>query len=208
MIGLIMGPAGSGKGTQSEHICKKLNMAHMSSGDIFRIERTKDTPRGRMIRKLIDGGNLVPDDVTMEMVSEFIEEKGDVLMDGTPRNLFQAKVILERFGVDFVVVLDVSEEEVIRRLGKRRVCTATGKIFIDEHVSDKDIEECKSNGGEIVLRADDSDLDAIKKRLAIYREMTEPIINFFEEKNVRVIHINGEQSIDAVWKEIDSKLVN
>lgn len=208
MIGIIMGPAGSGKGTQAERICSDFGLVQFSTGDFFRKEKKKDTERGRLIKSIIDKGNLVPDDITMSIVKSFIDEHKNVLVDGTPRDLYQAKFIYENMGVDFVVVLEVSEEEVLKRMSKRRICTTTGKIYISDNVTQTDIDECTSAGGEIIMRKDDADSEAIKNRLNIYHEQTSPSIKFYEEKGVKVFHINGEQSIDDVYTDIKKELTS
>ena len=205
MIGLIMGPQGSGKGTQAERIEKEFGFKQLSTGDMMRAERAKDTERGRMIKELIDAGNLVPSDITSEMTHEEMIKYENVLLDGYPRSMDQTEYINKHFKVDFIILIDISEEETIKRLEKRRICTTTKKIFIADKITQADIDECTAAGGEIIQRDDDKP-EAIKHRLNIYHEQTRPVVDFFEKKGTPVFRIKGEQSIDDVWKDIKEKL--
>lgn len=205
MIGIIVGPQGSGKGTQAEFIQKEFGLYHFSTGDLLRAERAKGTELGNKIKEIIDAGNLVPDEITNEMLFNELKDHKSALLDGYPRSLSQAEYIIKHYSMGFIVVLEISEDETIKRLSKRRICTATKKIFIADKINDADIEECKAAGGEIIQRDDDKP-EAIKQRLSIYRQQTEPVINFYEQKGVPVLRIDGEQSIEDVWKEIKRKL--
>jgi len=206
MIGLIMGPQGCGKGTQAELIEKEFGIKQVSTGDLFREEREKDTKRGRMVKEIIDAGNLVPDEITNQMVLDALNNTPNILLDGSPRTLFQAQFVTEHVNVDFVIFLEISEEETVRRLGKRRICSATKKILIEDKITKKDIEECEAAGGEIITRDDDKP-QAIIKRLAIYHEKTQPIKKFLREKGIKVFEINGEQSIEDVFADV-KKAIN
>jgi len=205
MMGMIVGPQGSGKGTQAEFIQKEFSLDHFSTGDLLRAERAKGTELGNKIKALIDAGNLVPDEITNEMLFNELKNHKNVLLDGYPRSLSQAEYITKHYPMDFLVVLEISEDETIKRLSKRRICTATKKIFIADKITDADISECKVAGGEIIQRDDDKP-EAIKHRLSIYRQQTEPVINFYEQRGVHILRIDGEKSIEDVWKEIKEKL--
>ncbi|MCF7871922.1 nucleoside monophosphate kinase [Candidatus Woesearchaeota archaeon] len=199
-----MGPQGSGKGTQAELIERDYGFVQVSMGDLLREEVARCSELGLKIKALIDNGNLVPEDITYDLFKKRMSQIGDVLLDGIPRNLKQAEWIDEHFKVDFVLVLELSEEETVRRLEKRRICTASKKIFISDKITKEDVEECKAAGGEIIQRDDDKP-DAIKKRLQIYKEKTEPVISFFEGK-APIFRINGERSIDDVYADVKLKL--
>lgn len=205
MIGLIMGPQGCGKGTQAALIAKEFDIVHVSTGDLFRAEREKDTDRGRMVKETIDAGNLVPDEITNYMVLDAINENPNILLDGSPRTMFQAEFITKNKKIDFAIVIEIDEDETVKRLGKRRVCTATNKILISDLITQKDIDECEAAGGEIITRDDDKP-DAIKHRLQIYHEKTEPVLGFLLEKGVKIIRINGAQSIENVFEDIKMSL--
>lgn len=205
MIGLIMGPQGCGKGTQAKFIEKDCGYFSVSTGDIMRAEREKDTERGRMIKKLIDAGNLVPTELTNKLAHEEIEKHEKVLFDGYPRSLDQAEYLIKNFHIDFAVLIKISEEETVKRLSKRRICTATKKIFIADQITDEDLKECEKAGGEIVHRDDDKP-EAIKKRLQIYHDSTMPVIDFLRNENVPIIEINGEQSVEDVYADIKKEL--
>lgn len=205
MIGLIMGPQGCGKGTQAEKIVKEFNLAHVSTGDLFRAERAKDTERGRFVKETIDAGNLIPDDTTNQMVLDAINENPNILLDGSPRTLAQAEFLLDNKEIDFAIVIEIGKEETLNRLGKRRICTATKKILIDGQITEEDIKKCKEAGGEIIMRDDDKP-EAILHRLQIYHEKTEPILGFLEEKGVKILRINGEQAIEDVWNDVKEEL--
>ncbi len=205
MIMLIMGPQGSGKGTQAGLIAKEYGVRHVSMGDILREEAESETDLGRLLRDYMKEGRLIPDEINDELVRKVVENNKDLLLDGYPRNLHQAEHLMRIASVDCVIVVNIGDEEAVKRIGKRRICTATKKIFIDDHVTEEDVKECEAAGGKIVQREDDTP-EAVRKRLQIFHENTSPLIDFFREKGVRVVSVNGEQMIESVFSDIKKGL--
>jgi len=202
MIGLIMGPQGSGKGTQAELIEQDYNFKQVSMGDLLRIEKKENTEHGRLVKKIVDEGGLVPAEITNKLAAKAIKETENILFDGYPRSHEQADFLFENdFKMNFAIVIDLGEEETIKRISKRRICTATEKIFSVDNITEKDIEECREAGGEIIQRIDDTP-SAIKTRLGIYHTETKPVIQKLKQHGVPVFRINGEQSIEDVFKDI------
>lgn len=205
MIGLIAGPQGCGKGTQATLIEKEYGLKETSMGDLLREERAKDTEQAKQLREIMDRGDLVPNEITYRLLKNKIEELDNLLLDGFPRNMGQAEWLIENTKIDFMIIINVSEEETVKRLEKRRICTTTKKIFILDKITDEDKKECESAGGEIIQRDDDKP-QAIIHRLNVYKELTEPVEKFLEEKGIPAIRVNGEHSIEEVWKNIKEKL--
>lgn len=181
---VLFGPPGCGKGTQAARLKESLGVPHISTGDMFRDHKARQTDLGKRVQEIMDKGELVPDEVTNAMVRERLgrdDVKGGALLDGYPRNTDQAKEldgILSDLGraVDAVVVLEVSEEEVTRRL----------------------IERGKDSG-----RADDQDPATIRNRLEVYREQSEPCVAYYTEVRPETVHrIDGVGTIDAVSERI------
>ncbi len=205
MIGLIIGPQGSGKGTQAKLISENFKFLTASMGDLLRKESEKKTKRAKEIKKLITKGELVPHEWTDSLAKELLEKEKNVLFDGYPRSLEQAEFLINNYKVDFVIILELSEKETINRLKKRRICTANNEIFSSDTITKQDIEECKKLGGRIVKRIDDSP-EAITERLNIYHKKTQPLLKLYKKNKVKVIRVNGEKSINDVYLEITKKL--
>ncbi len=204
---LIMGPQGSGKGTQAELIAKEYNVKHVSMGDILRDEARRETEQGKLLREYMNAGKLIPDEINDGLVRSVVEgnKNNGLLLDGYPRNKHQAEYLLGIARVDGIIVVNISDEEAVKRIGKRRICTATKKIYIDDQVTEEDVKECEAAGGKIVQRDDDTP-GAVRKRLQIYHENTAPLLEVFNEKGVKVIVVNGEQSVENVFGDIKKEL--
>jgi len=198
---IIMGPQGSGKGTQAKLIAQEYGIEHISIGDILRKEVAQNTEIGRIVHKYMQEGKLIPIDLNNQIVKNTIEGRDDLIIDGYPRNTNQAKYLFSHFKIQGLIVLEIGEEESIRRISKRRICTANNKTLKENEITEKDIEECKAQGGEIIQREDDKP-EAIKKRLEIYYNNAEPLIKSFQEHKIPVIRINGENTIAKIFEEI------
>jgi adenylate kinase len=179
---VLVGPPGAGKGTQAEIIAERLGVPKISTGDIFRANVSGGTPLGLKAKEYMDAGNLVPDEVTNDMVADRLAEddaKGGFLLDGYPRNTEQAKVldrVLEAAGatLDLALELVASDDEVVRRLSGRRVSKSTGKVYHLEFdpPADPDSED-------LYQRSDDQP-ETIKNRLKVYAEQTAPLVGYYE----------------------------
>ena len=200
---VITGFAGSGKGTQAKLLAKKYDIPHISMGEIFRDIRKQDTGLGRRVKEIIDNGRLVPDDTTNQIVAERISrpdcEQGFVL-DGYPRNLVQAEFLDKQADITKCIYLEVSEEEVIKRLSTRRICPACKTEYNLLYVKPEQDDKCDKCGAELVQRDDDKP-DAIRQRLKIFYDKTSKIIDFYDSKGV-LLRINGGQPIKKVFEDI------
>ncbi len=200
-----MGPQGSGKGTQAETISKKYGLEHVSIGDLLRAEVASGSETGKIVEKYMREGALIPMHINNAIVKKVLEKNKKILLDGYPRNREQAEFITENTNPKCIIVINISEEESITRLSKRLICTATKKIFIEDKITQEDIQECEKQGGKLIKRDDDKP-DAIKKRLDIYNTETKPVIEIFKEQNIPIINIDGEKSIQEINDEITEKL--
>ena len=201
---IIMGPQGSGKGTQADLIAKKYGIVHISTGDIIRKNISEGTELGKTFKEYADNGKLVPDNLIMEMVNARLGDddcKNGFIFDGFPRNTQQAEELEEISSVDAVVVVDVSDRESIRRIEGRRSCKC-GAVYHTFYNPSKIAEVCDKCGGRLVQRDDDRE-EIIKDRLRIYHGQTSPLIEFYGDK---VIMINGEQPIEKVFEDITAAL--
>lgn len=209
---VLLGPPGSGKGTQATRIEKEFGIPHISTGDIFRYNISRNTPIGLEAKKYIEKGLLVPDDLTLRIVeSRFLEEdcRNGFLLDGFPRTLAQAealdKVLSEKAKeLDAVINLEVSNDIIIHRMTNRRVCKVCGESYnlcfykpISEGICDK----C---GGSLITREDDR-LETVSNRLKVYKDQTYPLIEYYKEKGVMVT-VNGELPADEVFRDIKKAL--
>lgn len=197
MIIIMLGAQGTGKGTVAGILSKQNNWIQLSTGDIFRENISKGTELGIEANKYISKGCLVPDEITVSMVEKRLEELKDekgIILDGFPRTLAQAEKLDEILAakgekIDWVINLETPREEIIERMLNRRVCSnpeckATFNLVL--HPS-KVEGVCDFCGAELIRRADDSDADAIKKRLEIYDTQTQPLVDFYDKKGIVIV---------------------
>jgi adenylate kinase len=183
---VLVGPPGAGKGTQAVFIAANQSVPKISTGDIFRANVGQGTPLGLQAKKYMDAGQLVPDDVTIDMVRDRLAEPDAAdgfLLDGFPRTVPQAEVLdqmLADLGTSLDVVLElvVDDDEVIRRLSGRRTCRGCGKIWHVEFDPTKAEGECDRCGGELFQRDDDKP-DTVAERLRVYADQTAPLVNYY-----------------------------
>jgi len=212
MLIILLGPPGAGKGTQAERIVRDNNLVYIATGDILRQAVKTETPLGRKARNYMDQGQLVPDELVVEIVKDRLTNfdclKG-ALLDGFPRTVSQA-VFLEQVlpdikqQVDLVLSLEVAEEELIERLTGRRVCSDCGATYHLKFKPPQVRNVCDQCGGDLYQRDDDS-LETVKERLQVYREQTEPLIAFYTEKEL-LCRIDGNQEIEQVYQQIDEAI--
>ena len=209
---LIMGPAGSGKGTMSEKIANKYKIAHISTGDMFRDAISKQTPVGVEAKSYIDAGKLVPDDVTNRMVKERIMMDDTVngyLLDGYPRNLEQANAFNEIAyqidkPLDYVINLKIDYSVLVNRITGRRLCPDCGAIYHIKSNKPKVDGVCDVCGGKLYQRSDDTE-EKLKVRYDEYLNQTEDVIDFYREQGL-VTDIDADQAIEDVWAAIEKFL--
>ena len=205
---IILGPQGSGKGTQAELIAKKLGLFHMETGKMFR-EISKNNKR---IKDMIDNGILVPGEETINYMDKYLTKNhidfSKITFDGFPRTDDQYLSLREwlkkrNFSIDKVILLEVSEDESVRRLSARRTCEQCGKLYnlITNPPPNSGFCEC---GGKLVQRDDDK-TETIKKRLITYKSETEPLVKLFEEEGI-LLRVNGERPVNEIFEEIIAKI--
>ena len=208
---VLLGPPGAGKGTQAARIAEYLEVPSAASGDLFRDHQKRDTELGRLARSYMQRGVLVPDEVTIRMVTEWIEtEPGDggFLLDGFPRTLGQTRALdgalSSTSGLDRVLYIRVSNEELVRRLTGRLVCRGCGATFHKVSNPPPADGACGECGGELYEREDDRP-EAVGKRLEVYFLETAPLIDYYRKAGI-LREVDGEQSIDEVGLELMEKL--
>ncbi|MCZ7417198.1 MULTISPECIES: adenylate kinase [unclassified Streptomyces] len=189
---VLVGPPGAGKGTQAALLAKNLGIPHISTGDLFRANISQGTELGRRAQEYMRAGELVPDEVTVNMAKDRMEQEdavGGFLLDGFPRNLAQAEAldgILRdaELALDAVLDLEVPEDEVVRRIAGRRMCrNDSSHIFHVDYTPPKEAGVCDACGGELYQRDDDRE-DTVRKRLEVYHTETEPIIDYYKAQGL------------------------
>lgn len=207
---VLMGPPGAGKGTQGEILVRWLGIPRYSTGDMLRAAGDSGKELGRRAAHYLDSGELVPDDVVLGIVKEALDRDDawhGFVFDGFPRTLTQAQGLddlLKRRGLslDAVIQLEVSEEELINRLSRRRVCSSCGE---NTRVAPGSSADCPACGGLLVRRSDD-DPDVLRRRLLIYRERTEPVLRWYRTSGVSVLEVDGTGSVEQVQTAIRGRL--
>jgi adenylate kinase len=206
---ILLGPPGSGKGTQGERLQEDFRLPYYATGDILRAAVKGGTDIGKQAQEFMDRGDLVPDEVIIGVIAERVqqEEAADgFILDGFPRTVPQAEALDQKMKelkreMTAAILIDVSEEEVLRRLGGRRTCEENpGHIYHLEFDPPKEEGVCDIDGAELLVRDDDKP-DVIKNRLAQYREKTEPLVGYYEDRGI-LNHVDGSQSPDAVEEAI------
>lgn len=208
---VLLGKQGAGKGTQCVRLARHYVVPHISTGDMFRAAVRMDTEFGRKAKAYMDGGELVPDDVTVGVVQERLDQDDTrnrgFILDGFPRNVFQADALEEYLaprGVDLVIDIELPTEEAMSRLATRRTCSSCGAIYSVAQPPHVDWA-CDVCGGPVVLRADDTNAEAIRRRLEIYESQTAPLIEFYMRRD-RLAPIDGLGSPDDVFHRVVSAI--
>lgn len=188
---VMLGPPGAGKGTQGQRLTEDFSVAYIATGDILRENVKKGTELGREAKEHMDSGGLVPDELVIAMIEDRIsqDDAGDgFVLDGFPRNVAQADALnemLDEHGrrLTAALLVDVPDEEVIRRLSGRRVCVENGHTYHLEFDPPKREDVCDQDGSRLEIREDDKP-ETVKKRLATYHENTEPLIDYYDERGL------------------------
>ena len=206
---IFLGPPGAGKGTIASKICEDSGIPHISTGDLFRKAIKNQTELGKKVQQIIESGDLVPDALTVALVKERLNnsdcEQGFIL-DGFPRTIGQADSLAKFSDIDGVINMTVTDEQVIERLSGRRLCKNCGAGYHIKTVKPEKEGICDKCGGELIIRPDDA-ADAIKNRLEVYYDSTEPLINYYREKG-KLIDVDGSGSVDVVVKDTEAVISN
>ncbi|HEU4462113.1 MAG TPA: adenylate kinase [Solirubrobacterales bacterium] len=205
---VLLGPPGSGKGTQGERLNEDLRLPYYATGDILRAAVREETELGRTAKEYMDRGDLVPDEVIVGVIADRIassEALDGFILDGFPRTTPQAEALdakLKELGraLNGVLLIDVSDDEVVRRLGGRRTCEENGHVFHVEFEPPKEEGVCDIDGSPLIVRDDDKP-EVIRKRLETYHEKTEPLVSYYDSRSV-LRRIAGETKPEAVAEQI------
>lgn len=198
---VFLGPPGAGKGTQAKRVVEALGLVHLSTGDLLRDEVARKTPLGAEAKGFMDRGELVPDRLILDMIrGRFAQATRGFLLDGFPRTVGQAEALEAITPLDAVVSIDLSREEVVRRLTSRRVCRACGAIYNLTFNLTADVATCAACGGELYQRDDDRPA-VIENRFDVYERSTAPLIAFYRKRGL--LHsVDGQLGSDKVFAEI------
>jgi adenylate kinase len=198
---VLLGPPGSGKGTQTERLVAEFGFTKISTGDLLREAVRNSTPLGKEAKGYMDAGKLVPDDLVIGLIKEKLKGlKGGILLDGFPRSLEQAQALDKFFHVEMAVDLEVDSEVLIKRLTERRSCKACNSVFHLEFNPPKKKGVCDKCGGELIQRSDDTE-KVVRERFITYTERTAPLTEYYRKKGV-LKSVDGMGSIDDVYKQI------
>lgn len=206
---VLLGPPGAGKGTQGERLARELGLKRLVTGDMLREAVAKGTELGKKAKEYMERGELVPDELILAMMREALAGADKFLLDGFPRNLAQAEALdrmLGEMGLDLthVLLLDVPDEEIVRRLTARRVCPRCGAVYNLITNPPKEDGKCDRCGAELVQRPDDTE-EVVRKRLEVYKAQTEPLVDYYSKKGL-LVRVNGVGSLDEVYERIRAAL--
>ena len=205
---VLLGAPGSGKGTQAKKLMADKNIPQVSTGDMLREAVAEGTRFGLKAKSIMEAGNLVPDEVVLGIISERLgqpDAQEGFILDGFPRTTQQAldlEELLDQMGtpLNSAVLMDVDFDILMKRLTGRRTCSLTGKLLNVYYSTQEELDECTNAGGELIQREDDNE-ETIANRLDVYRENTEPLIEFYRERD-KLVTINAEGSIDDVYERL------
>lgn len=206
---VLLGPPGAGKGTQADLLRKRLEVPVLSSGDLLREAVRRGDPVGQEASRYMESGALVPDDVVVGLILERLRSIGpsqSFVLDGFPRTEHQARVLEERLAgegqapIDVVVDFQMEEEKVVERLAGRRICGACGTVYHLRTLRPARADRCDRCGGRLEVREDDRP-ETIRRRLAVYREQTEPLLEHYEQQG-KLRRLSGEMEIEAQYQAL------
>lgn len=205
---IMLGAPGAGKGTQAKKIAEKYGISHISTGDIFRANIKDGTELGRKAKEYMDQGSLVPDELTIGMLMDRIQMedcKEGYVLDGFPRTIPQAESLKDALSergqkIDYAINVDVPDENIINRMAGRRACISCGATYHIVYNPSKVPDVCDVCGARLVLRDDDKP-ETVKKRLSVYHDQTQPLIEYYKETGV-LVNVDGTQELNKVFSDI------
>lgn len=205
---IMLGAPGAGKGTQAKQIAGKYSIPHISTGDIFRANIKNGTDLGKKAKEYMDQGLLVPDELTCDLVMDRIQQddcKNGFVLDGFPRTIPQAEALdaaLTKIGqsMDYAIDVDVPDESIVNRMSGRRACLDCGATYHIVSLPPKTEGKCDHCGSDLVLRDDDKP-ETVQKRLTVYHEQTQPLIDYYKNQGI-LKSVDGTQPMEAVFTAI------
>lgn len=198
---IFLGPPGAGKGTIADRVKDRLGIPHISTGDLFRAAIKNQTDLGKKVKAIVDRGDLVPDELTTAIVRERLEQKDaekGFILDGFPRTIGQADALAGFSETDAVVNFQVDSELIVKRLSGRRMCRNCGKSWHVEYMKTARDGICDDCSGTLYIRDDDQP-DSIRNRLEVYRQATQPLIDYYQDRNL-IRNLDGSLTPDEVAK--------
>ena len=204
----MLGAPGAGKGTQAKRIAAKFSIPHISTGDIFRANIKNNTPLGAKAKSYMDKGELVPDELVIELIMDRFAQDDCVngyVLDGFPRTIPQAEELDKALksindNLDYAIDVEVPDDNIINRMSGRRACVNCGATYHIVHNPPKVENECDTCNGELILRDDDKP-ETVKNRLDVYHTQTEPLLKYYTEKGI-LYTVDGTQDMDTVFDSI------
>lgn len=205
---IMLGAPGAGKGTQAKMLSERYGIPHISTGDIFRMNIKNNTELGQKAKGYMDAGQLVPDELVVDLVVDRIKAKDCMkgfILDGFPRTIPQAEALdyalnNQNEKIDYAINVDVPDENIIKRMSGRRACVGCGATYHLVYNPTKKEGVCDVCGEKLILRDDDKP-ETVQKRLNVYHEQTQPLIDYYNKKEA-ILTVDGTQDIDVVYNEI------
>lgn len=209
---ILLGSPGAGKGTQAKFITERYQIPQISTGDILRAAIKEGSPLGKKVKAIVDAGQLVTDDIVIQLVAERIKQpdcKNGFLLDGFPRTVAQAEALQKLTPIDYVIDIDVPEEEIIKRLTGRRIHPASGRIYHLIHQPPREEGKDDVTGEPLIQRSDDTE-ETVKERLAVYRAQTAPLCEYYQDakrgSDLQYVKMDGTVAVDDIKQTIFSML--
>ncbi len=205
---VMLGAPGAGKGTQADRIAEKFGIPHISTGDIFRANLREGTELGKKAKVYMDRGELVPDDLTCDLLIDRVSKEDcaeGYILDGFPRTIAQAEVLDRALkalntAVDFAIDVEVPDEDIVTRMSGRRACPKCGATYHVKYMPSKIEDKCDKCGSDLILRDDDKP-ETVLKRLRVYHDQTQPLIDYYQKKGI--LHtVDGTKTPEAVFGSI------
>jgi len=205
VILVFLGPPGAGKGTQAKLLSQRMGFLHLSTGDLLREAVKNQTPLGKKAKEYMDRGELVPDELIVQLIEETMPKDGNVILDGFPRTVNQALALEEMLKgkgkkISKVLFFDVPDEVIIDRLSGRRVCSKCGAVYHVKYNPPKVEGVCDLCGGSLVQRDDDKE-EVVKKRLEVYRKQTQPLIEFYQDRSI-IYRLDAGKGVEELFEEV------
>jgi adenylate kinase len=205
VILVFLGPPGAGKGTQAKLLSQRMGFLHLSTGDLLREAVKNQTPLGRKAKEYMDRGELVPDELIVQLIEETLPKDGNVILDGFPRTVNQALALEEMLKVkgekiSKVLFFDVPDEVIVDRLSGRRVCSKCGAVYHVKYNPPKVEGVCDLCGGTLVQRNDDKE-EVVRKRLEVYRKQTQPLVEFYQERGI-IYKLDAGKGVEELFEEV------